>query len=156
MAQTFANIVAVLMRDPGFKNLRLAELEWLVLPPVLSGQWRLAQARTEQSGAGSGTKPGSTAPESNLVVPVAVALWASVSPEIDERLSSNLDKPLHLRPNEWATGNSLWLIAIAGDRRAVPTFVKQLEATEFKGRRVKLRANGPDGKVVVKTLGQAD
>lgn len=43
MAQSFADIVGVLMRDPGFRNLRLADLEWLVLPPILTGQWRMAR-----------------------------------------------------------------------------------------------------------------
>ena len=89
-------------------------------------------------------------------VPTAVALWASVSPEIDRRLSSDLDKPLLLRPNEWATGDIVWLVALAGDRRALPKFLARLRATEFKGRQVKLRTNGPDGKVVVKTLGPSD
>ena len=42
MAQTFAQIVAVLMRDANFRNLRLTDLEWLVLPPVMAGQFRLA------------------------------------------------------------------------------------------------------------------
>ena len=151
MGQSFANVVAVLMRDSGFKNLRIADLEWLVLPPVMSGQWRLAHARAEQPGV----KPGQAAPEGNMLVPVAVALWASVSPEIDKRLSENLDQPLMLRPNEWATGDILWLIAVAGDRRSVPAFLKELK-TEFKGRPVKLRANGPDGKVVVETLDQSE
>ena len=32
-AESFAQIVAVLMRDRGFRSLSLADLEWLVLPP---------------------------------------------------------------------------------------------------------------------------
>lgn len=132
------------MRDPGFKNLRLADLEWLVLPPVMSGQWRVAHVKLQ------GAKP-ATASEGNTLVPVAVALWASVSPEIDKRLSENLDQPLMLRPDEWVTGDNLWLIAIAGDRRSMPAFVKELK-TEFKGKQVKLRTNGPDCMVMVVTL----
>lgn len=151
MAQSFTNIVAVLMRDPGFKALRLADLEWLVLPPVMSGQWRIAQTGVDPSSA----KPGSASGNGSTLVPAAVALWASVSPEIDRRLSENLDQPILLRPNEWLTGDITWLIAIAGDRRILPRFIKQLEATEFKGRTVKLRANGPDGKVLVRTLSQS-
>jgi hemolysin-activating ACP:hemolysin acyltransferase len=152
MTQSFANVVAVLMRDPGFRNLRLADLEWLVLPPILSGQWRLAHSSAQPPSA----KPGDAKPESRMLVPVAVALWASVSPEIDKRLSENLDKPMKLRPNEWLTGNIPWLVAVAADRRAFPKFLKQLEENEFKGKQVKLRANGPDGKVVVKMLSQSE
>lgn len=146
-ARTFANVVAVLMRDPGFRNLPLAELEWLVLPPIMSGQWRLAQSTAPTPAGKSGAKA-----QSSHVVPVAVALWASVSAEIDTRLANSLDKPLTLKPNEWASGDNLWMIAVAGDPRAVPKFLKQLAETQFKGRQVKLRANGADGKVIVTTL----
>ena len=46
MAQSFAQVVAVLMRDPNFKKLPLADLEWLVLPPLMAGQFRLAHMQT--------------------------------------------------------------------------------------------------------------
>ena len=60
-----------------------------------------------------------------------------------------------LPASQWASGNIVWLMAVAGDHRALPTFLKQLEEKEFKGKEVKLRARGTDGKVVVKTLGKA-
>ncbi len=150
MAQSFTSIVAVLMRDPGFKSLRIADLEWLVIPPVLSGQWRVAHARQKEPEPA----PEKPAPMGNMLMPVAAALWASVSPEIDMRLSSNLDKPIQLRPNEWLSGQHLWLIALAGDRRVLPKFLRQLEETEFKGKTVKLRTNGPDGQTIVQALGK--
>ena len=151
MAQSFANIVGVLMRDPGFKNLRLADLEWLVIPAILSGQWRLAQ------GAARPTKSDTASAEekASMYVPVATALWASVSPEIDKRLSENLDKPLTLRPNEWLSGQHIWLIAVAGDRRYLRKFLTTLADSDFKGKTVKMRVNDPDGKVVVRQLTDA-
>lgn len=142
-AQNFANIVAVLMRDPGFQNLRLADLEWLVLPAIMSGQWRLAQSKIGPDGKVA---------DDGVLFPSAVALWASVSPEIDQRLSENLDKPLLLKSHEWLSGDVLWLVAAAGDRKVVPAFLKQLAATDFKGKQVKARVTGPDGKIVVRTL----
>lgn len=151
MAQNFANIIAVLMRDPGFRSLRLADLEWLVVPAVLSGQFRLAHGQVAPPGGQNAESLGA-ANQSGMLIPVAVALWASVSPAIDKRLSDNLDQPLMLRPNEWASGDHLWLIALGGNKQAVPTFLKQLEKDEFKGRQVKMRASGPDGKVIIKSL----
>jgi hemolysin-activating ACP:hemolysin acyltransferase len=147
-AHAFSQIVAVMMRDPKFRQMRLMELEWLVIPPLIAGQWRLAQAKAEQMMA----KPGETMPQSNIMVPVGAAIWARVSPEIDKRLSENLDKPLQLKVNEWASGNQIWLIAAMGDPRAMPTFLQSLQESEFKDHDVKLRAPGPDGKVVVSTL----
>jgi len=43
-ARSFAQVVAVLMRDPNFRTMPLADLEWLVLPAVMSGQFRVAEA----------------------------------------------------------------------------------------------------------------
>lgn len=146
MAQSFADIVGVLMRDPGFRNLRLADLEWLVLPPVMSGQWRLARGSVEAPALSNG------AAKRNVLVPVATALWASVSPAVDKRLRDELDKPLVLRANEWVSGKHLWLIAVGGDRRYVPKFVKQLSEKDFKDKDIKMRVNGPDGSVTVSTL----
>ena len=149
-AQSFAQIVAVLMRDANFRKMRLADLEWLVLPPVMAGQFRLAQAPSPV-GRVKG-KDGSE--QGGVLVPVAVALWARVSDGIDKALSEGLDKPVRLRPNEWASGDNIWPMAVAGDQRAVPKFLEQLAKTEFKGQRVKMRVRGPDNTVVVKSLGQ--
>jgi cytolysin-activating lysine-acyltransferase len=146
--QSFSQIIAVLMRDQNFKNMRIADLEWLVLPPVMAGQFRLAHMPAPPR---PGEKPKSDE-KSGVLVPVAVALWARVSPQIDKGLSENLDKPVRLRTNQWASGNIIWLMAVAGDRRAIPKFLEQLKEKEFKGQEVKMRANAGEGKVVVKTL----
>ncbi len=58
IAQSFAQVVAVLMRDPNFKKLPLADLEWLVLPPLMAGQFRLAHMQTQQPG--NDKQPGMT------------------------------------------------------------------------------------------------
>jgi hemolysin-activating ACP:hemolysin acyltransferase len=153
-AQSFAQIVAVLMRDANFRKMRLADLEWLVLPPVMAGQFSLAQAPSP-AGRVKGQEGGKDGSEQGgVLVPVAVALWARVSDGIDKALSESLDKPVRLRPNEWASGDNIWLMAVAGDQRAVPKFLEQLAKTEFKGQRVKMRVRGPDNTVVVKSLGQ--
>jgi cytolysin-activating lysine-acyltransferase len=155
-AQSFAHIVAVLMRDANFRSMRLSDLEWLVLPPVMAGQFRLAQAPSplgRDKGKDGGKEGGA---EGGALVPVAVALWARVSAGIDKGLSENLDKAVRLQPGDWASGDNVWLMAVAGDQRAVPKFLKQLAETEFKGQRVKMRLRDADNKVVVKTLGQSD
>ena len=72
----FAQIVSVLLRSPTHRHYALADLEWLVLPPLMTGQFRVAEASTHQKAA----------------IPVAVALWASVSAEVDKRLSEDLDR----------------------------------------------------------------
>ena len=87
-------------------------------------------------------------------MPVAAVLWARVSPAIDEQLSADLDKPVRLRADQWASGDRLWLMAAAGDQRYMPAFLEQLNRTEFKGVPVKLRMRGADGKASLALLDQ--
>jgi hemolysin-activating ACP:hemolysin acyltransferase len=155
--QSFAQVVAVLMRDRNFGKMRLADLQWLVLPPVMAGQFKLAQMPAAP-GRGTGQDAGkTTGPDAGqkggVLVPVAVALWARVSAAVDKQLSEGLDKAVRLGPGDWASGDNIWLMAVAGDPRVIPKFVDQLAKTEFKGQRVKMRVRGPGNAVVVKTLG---
>jgi cytolysin-activating lysine-acyltransferase len=150
MGQAFSQVIAVLMRDPAYRQLRLADLEWLVIPPLMCGQFKLAKAPIQQM---IGQKSDAAKPqEGGMLVPVAVGLWARVSPRVDKKLSETLDKEVRLQPSEWSSGDHLWLMAVAGDPRAVPHFVKQLAETEFKGQEVKMRLRTAQGSISVKTL----
>jgi len=133
----FAQIVSILMHSPRYRHYTLGDLEWLVLPPLLTGQCSVAEAKSKENGAS---------------VPVAVALWASVSPDVDRRLAENLNTPIRLRPDEWRSGDILWLIDAVGDRRVVPGLLKQLADNTLKGREIKVRGRGEGGKVEVKNL----
>lgn len=147
MSQTFAQVVAVLMRDRNFRNMKLADLEWLVIPPILAGQWKLGQTSAPPPPGQANVKA-----QGGVVVPVAVLLWATVSPAVDKRLSENLDAAMVLKPGEWASGDIIWLIVAGGDPAAVPKFIKQLAVTDFKGKQVKMRVAGPGGKPQVQLL----
>lgn len=144
---SFAQIVAVLMRDAYYKNLRIADLEPLVLPPVMAGQFKLAHGTRRLDSKGE--------PEKSLAFPVGVALWARVSPAVDKGLTENLDKNVWLRPADWTSGDIIWLMALAGHARTMPAFLQQLSTTEFKGMEVKMRVTDADGKVSLKTLSQS-
>ena len=133
----FAQIITVLMRSPRYRHYTLGDLEWLVIPPLLTGQFTVANASLQQNG---------------VTVPVAIALWASVSAEVDKKLSENLHLPIRLRPDEWRSGDVLWLIEAVGDQRAVPQLLKQLVETTFKERGVKMRVPGENGKITVQRI----
>ena len=94
-----------------------------MFPALLSGQFKLAHAQAH---------PGKNKDDhGGSFIPVALAMWARVSPQVDKALSENLDKPAQLRPDQWSYGDIPWLMVIAGDKRAVPTFLKQLGEKEF-------------------------
>src|SRR5262245_25067117 len=68
MGQAFSQVIAVLMRDPSFRQLRLSDLEWLVIPPLMCGQYKLAQAPVQQL---AGQTPDPAKPqEGGVLVPV--------------------------------------------------------------------------------------
>jgi len=154
-AQSFSQIVAVLMRDPKYRTMRLAELEWLVLPPVMMGQFALAHTSIKHQAASPSRNLEKPQTRESTIVPVAVALWACVSDKLDKTLSDSLASQPRLQPGDWTSGDHPWLMTVAGDPRALPKFIEQLAAKDFKGRRAKIRTRGPDGKVSIKVLGQA-
>ena len=164
-AQAFTQIISLMMRDPKYRGIRLSDLEWLVLPAVVSGQWQIAHgvATKPDAGAGAEAKPNQPNPnqpnpnqpnpnQPNFAFPVAAALWARVSPEVDARLSQGLDKPIVLKAEDWTSGTIVWLIAIVGEQLYLQKFLEQLHGTTFKGHPVKLRGAGADGKPMLRTL----
>jgi hemolysin-activating ACP:hemolysin acyltransferase len=130
-------IIGVLMRSQHYRQYTLGDLDWLVIPPVMAGQFRIGEVKSKKDGA---------------TLPVAVLLWAKVSPEVDERLTKSDDPAIRLSPQEWTSGDILWLTHAAGEPRFVRHLLKQISETAFKGLAVKTRARGEDGKVVVQLL----
>ena len=102
----FAQIVSLLMRSPLYRHFAIADLEWLVIPPLATGMFALAEMKAQANGPS---------------FPAAAVLWASVSPEVDARLSANLSAPIRLRPDEWRSGELLWIVAVAGDPKSLAT-----------------------------------
>lgn len=134
---TFGQITTVLMRTPEYKSHTLADLEWLVVPAVLTGQFSLAEAQSKTNG---------------MMAPVGLVMWAAVSPDVDRRLRENLQGPMRLTPQEWRSGDILWVIDAVGDPRILQAMLQNTANKEWKGRNVNLRVRGQDGAVRVGTL----
>jgi hemolysin-activating ACP:hemolysin acyltransferase len=137
VSASFGEIVSVLMRSEHYRQYTLQDLEWLVVPAVLSNQFLLAEARAKGNG---------------FTAPVGVVLWASVSPEVDQRLTAGIAQPLRLKPEDWRSGDILWLVDAVGPQKLIGSMLQQLHAKVFKGRQVKLRTQGPNGKPAVRMM----
>ena len=133
-AAGLGEIVSLLVRAPSEKHHSLSDLEWMVMPAIMTGQFAVADAQSKQTGA---------------VMPVGAVLWAHVSPEIDRQLSEQLDKPVRLKPQDWRSGDIPWIIMALGDPKVLGGLLQNLAQSVFKARPAKMRARGPDGKVVV-------
>lgn len=132
LAATFAKIVTLLMHSPAHSKLPIGDLNWLIVPPVFANQFALLEGVVEGRGP--------------LPSPISVALWAYVSPEVDARLTREADKPLRLAPEEWKSGDILWLIDVIGDPRVTPHFLEELSETVFREQKPKVRIVGADGR----------
>lgn len=136
-AASFGEVISLLMLSPTEKHYTLQDLEWLVVPAIMTGQFAVADAQSRETGA---------------VMPVGAVLWAHVSADVDRQLSAALDTAPRLRPQDWKSGDIPWIIMSIGDPKVVGGLLQQLTKTVFKDRPAKIRAKGPDGKIVVGRL----
>lgn len=90
----------------------------------MRNQFLVVEARSKENGAS---------------VPVGLALWASVSEEVDKRLSENLDRPIKLRPDEWRSGEINWLVDMIGDEKIKDPLFKKVRSTVSKEKIIKYR-----------------
>lgn len=129
----FGNIVTVLMQSEPHKDMRLNHLRDYVVPPLMTSQYRLAEASKKGSGN---------------VVPVGLILWAKVADEIDQKLRNSLDKPFILLGDQWSSGENYWIIDAVGEERFLTPLLTDLRKTDFKGKPVNYRVRTPSGPAV--------
>jgi hemolysin-activating ACP:hemolysin acyltransferase len=137
LAATMGRIVRLMAQSPRHRDRKLADLQWLALPAVSNGQCALIEAQSKANGQ---------------VAPVAAVLWARVSADVDKRLSERLDEPIRLTPEEWRSGDILWLVDAIGDDRAVAGLVQDLRAREWKGVPVKARLADASGQIKIRLI----
>lgn len=131
---TFGEIVALLMHSPQYKYYTLADMEWLVLPALVTGQFSLATAQSRTNG---------------ITSPVGVVLWASVSDEVDQRLSVAGEQALRLKPQEWKSGDIPWIVLAVGNQRVLQGIFKGLQEKQWGKRPAKALGRGKDGKPTI-------
>jgi hemolysin-activating ACP:hemolysin acyltransferase len=137
VSASIGDIALVFSRSPAHKHYTYADLEWMILPAVFSEQYYVAEFQHKDIGARA---------------PVAAVLWASVSDETDRRLAADPGQKIRLRPDEWKSGEHLWIVDVAGDPRVIVHTLQTLAGTRFKNALVKLAAHDGVGGARVETL----
>lgn len=127
-------IVALLTRTPGVQDLSIAALRTAVMPGLATGQFLLAEGRNRKTGRTG---------------PLAVVLWASVSPQVDAAIERDRGQLLRLAEADWKSGDIVWITLAAGDQNLVRQMIERVRTTSFKGRPVKLFAAGSQTPVVL-------
>ena len=121
-AANLAGAVALFLRSPAHRHYTLADLEWCLLPALALNQFMAAETKLPDGQA----------------VPAALVLWARVSAEVDARLSAAPRYPIRLHPNEWQSGDVIWVVDAVGEPKAVQQCVDALTKTAFQGKQFKM------------------
>ena len=103
-------IVLAMMNLPRYRHQTLSDLSHMVLDPLMRDRIAIATAKDAQ-GQGDAL--------------AGIAIWATVSDEVDTSISEQVRAgvfPIRIGSEEWASGETLWLIdVIAPNRRLAST-----------------------------------
>jgi cytolysin-activating lysine-acyltransferase len=122
-------VVWLMLQMPAFRHVFLADLEWMVLPPILLNQFRLLR-------------------DGNRIV--AFAAWASLSEEAEARLQQPNPR---LSPAEWKSGDRLWLVHLFAPFGHTKAALEDVRTTALAGKRFSLHQTNIDGTRIVQTIG---
>lgn len=132
VAQMLGEIVWLMSQSPIHKQLFIGDLEWFAMPAILIEQFRIFYGPN---------------------APAAVALWAMVSEETEQRLEAGAQK---LRPDEWKGGDRPWLIELIAPFGAQEEILADLSLSVFNGQPFKFHTANPQGQREVKTYAAPD
>jgi cytolysin-activating lysine-acyltransferase len=111
--ESFGKVVMAMMMLPRYRHQSLADLQHLVLEPLIRDRIAIAY-------------PGNAADE-QLADITGVAIWANVSEEVDASIREQIKAgtfPLKLKAEDWTSGNINWLIdVIAPNQRATTSVI---------------------------------
>jgi len=130
IAAAFGEAVAILIRSPFHHATFLPELEWMLAPGIASGQYAIAHRTDSMTGAQTA---------------IGFVTWAMVSDEVNQRLLTTNSRP-KLKPLEWRSGKTAWLIEAAGDAEATRNLIATLMDRQFAVSGLNIMQQGPDGK----------
>lgn len=129
--QVLADVVWLMMSAPNHKHLFLSDLEWLVIPPILKGQFRVFKREG---------------------LPVAYASWAYLTEEAEQRLIAGHTR---LKPEDWDAGARPWLIDLTAPFGGAGDIARELKGQVFADVDVKtLRPSFKGGNGTVVNLGE--
>ena len=115
-------------RDPIRKFTFIADIDWLLLPPVILDQCRLYTKKD---------------------IPFAFFTWARVNETVDARFHAGIGK---IAPHEWHSGSHVWLIDFVAPFGQLDEMLTELRETVLAGERVNALIPDPHlgGMLVVK------
>lgn len=121
--ESFGKIVMAMMMLPRYRSHTLADLQHLVLEPLIRDRIAIAYPGEKEKAA--------------LTDISGVAIWASVSDEVDAKIREQIRAgvfPVRLQPEEWVSGEINWLFdVIAPDQRATASVIANFRQVVKEG-----------------------
>ncbi|MET1112189.1 MAG: toxin-activating lysine-acyltransferase [Allosphingosinicella sp.] len=120
--ESFGKVVMAMMMLPRYRHQSVADLQHLVLEPLIRD--RVALAHSAQSD-----------PELSDIA--GVAIWASVSEEVDAQIREQIRAgvfPVRLKAEDWTSGSINWLLdVIAPDARSTASVIANFSQVVKEG-----------------------
>lgn len=136
--ENFGKIAMAMMALPRYRHQTIADLQSLVLDPLMRDKIALAYPKnTDQP----------------LPDVTGMAIWASVSEAVDAKIREQIKAgvfPVRLKPEEWASGEINWLFdVIASDERTTGAVISNFRNVAGEG---ELRVHPIVGRLVGKDM----
>lgn len=121
--ESFGNVVMTMMMMPRYRHQTLADLQHLVLEPLIRDRVAIAY-------------PGRT-DDRRAADMAGLAIWASVSDAVDAKIHEQIGAgvfPVRLQPEEWASGDNNWLLdVIAPDAKTTAAVIANFRQVVKEG-----------------------
>ena len=132
VASSLGEITWLLSQSPNHRHsLFVADLEWLVMPALMHGQFRLFHAEGK---------------------PAGVALWAFVTEVVEQRLAGGG----RIAADDWRGGDRVWLVELVAPFGNQEAMLEDLRTTALADRRFRFIRTHPNGRREVVELNGAD
>jgi hemolysin-activating ACP:hemolysin acyltransferase len=107
LREAFGKVVMALMVLPRYRHQTLADLQHMVLEPLIRDRIALAKPANASTGP--------------LIDFAGIAVWASVSEEVDAKIREQIKVgvfPIRLKPEDWTSGEINWLLDVIAPDKA--------------------------------------
>ena len=112
--ETFGKVAIAMMALPRYRHLSVLDLQQVLLEPLMRD--RIAIASSAQS----------TSDAPSLESLSGIAIWASVSEEVDVKIREQIKSgvfPVRLKPSDWTSGSINWLFDVIAPNQKLTTAV---------------------------------
>ncbi|TAN58208.1 MAG: toxin-activating lysine-acyltransferase [Rhodospirillales bacterium] len=123
-AEILGDAVWLMSQSPTHKHLFVADLEWLVMPPVMLRQFRLVRGKDK---------------------PQSFVTWANLNEEAEQRLMAGHTR---LKPSDWNSGERAWIVDLVAPFGGQEAVLKEMKQRLFAELPLRLLQPGKDGKPV--------